>query len=133
MRAIDTRGFICEAGRWMVAGPNNHAYRVYEHRLPWPEAREACRKQGAYLTAIGDAAEHKLVAQMSARDFWIGASSIQRRGPFVWANGQPFGFRHFAPGEPDAPHVPACVLIGADEVWHDRGCIDPEAYVCEGE
>jgi cysteine-rich repeat protein len=124
--------FVCERGGWSVRSSDNHAYRVFATPRSWEDARAACRQLGGHLAAITDAGEQDFVGIQAAFGFWIGGSDAAREGTFVWSTGEPFGYRHFGPGEPDDRFGrDDCLFFGADKVWHDRICEHQHPFMCE--
>jgi cysteine-rich repeat protein len=126
------RPFLCEKAPWAVRPAGGHAYRLITQPLSWDEARARCSELGAHLVTIGDADEQAFVAALSSQTFWIGASDSAVEGRFEWVTREPFGYRAFAPNEPDdISGRYDCLAVGLDRGWHDRMCRDRYAAVCE--
>jgi cysteine-rich repeat protein len=124
--------YVCERGGWAIRAATGHAYRLFPGAHPWPEADASCRRVGAHLATVSDSEEQDFVASQAAFGFWIGGTDARREGTFEWADGEPFVFRRFAPGEPDDTwNTDDCVLFGPDRLWHDRRCEHPHPFLCE--
>ncbi len=129
-RCDERRGFVCERGPWRRFEATGHAYRMVPFEVRWWDAEPACRRQGGHLATIGDAAENAFVVNTVQLAVWLGGSNQVTAAPFAWTTREPFSFTDFAPGEPDLP-TQACIALGVDDLWHDRACGQPHAYLCE--
>jgi hypothetical protein len=126
--------FVCEKRGWSI-GPRLHAYRVFAHRfVPFAEAAAFCAKLGAHLPTVADAAEQDFLAREIASAVWLAATDRAAERTFVWTTGEPLSFRRFAPSEPDDPDgTHDCLVLGEDDLWHDRLCTQQHWVACERE
>jgi hypothetical protein len=125
-------GYVCEQEAWTVRPATHHAYHVFDGTSVWHEARDACAARGAHLVTIADAEEQAFVAALSpGLEVWIGATDEKEEGHFVWVTGEPFGYAHFSPGEPDNQFGnDDYVVLGNDQAWHDRPA-ERRPFTCE--
>ena len=127
----ERRAFVCERPGWAVFARDGHAYRRFNARLHWPEAKAACAEQGGHLITLSDAAEHGFVTSRFQGPYWIGAIYDDKKQKFVWWNGAPLSFNDFAPGEPNIKRRERCLAVDVDRRWYDRDCDDRNGFVCE--
>ena len=124
-----TSPYICEKPGWLIRTADNHAYRGFFTRLPWDEARAACRTIGAHLITLADAEEHGFVISRLFGTFWLGGM----RGPtdlsFKWVAGEPFRYAPWEAGNPNETGQ-ACVVM-TEKFWRDRKCDQLYPFICE--
>ncbi|MCA9604112.1 MAG: C-type lectin domain-containing protein [Myxococcales bacterium] len=129
-----------------------HAGHCYLFRLA-PEsyvaARNRCRNivvtehggGSAQLASIGGMMENDFVALESntggARLVWLGLTDAALEGTFVWLDGSPLAFTHWAGGEPNGGTGENCVWLSSDMAdtaygqWVDASCVDTAPAICE--
>jgi len=132
--AIDN-GAVC--GRCQVGHYEGHAYLFCPDALAWEAARAACIEWGHELAAFNNEPEERWVSDaagvIAGRSWWIGFNDIETEGTFVWSNGDPVTWTHWAGGEPNnAGGGEDCMEIRwRGYAWNDNRCHSPHPYVCE--
>lgn len=134
-----THPYVCEKHAWTIDAMTNHAYLTIAGRGREDNAgaRAACAAlPGApHLVTITDQAEQTLVdAITGATQAYIGLDDIAAEGTYVWADGAPFAFEAWGPGEPDGAAAPTddCAAIVEDGTWSDRSCGSFSiSFICE--
>jgi hypothetical protein len=127
----------CPSGYLPLAVGSTHRYRLVSIPATWPEARDACADDGAYL-AIPDTATEAMVIGVFSQG-WIGITDAQVEGTWVTVSSAPAPYLGWATGEPDndtteAPAGQDCgVLIGGFGQLDDSYCTDARThpFVCE--
>ncbi|KTG34363.1 hypothetical protein cypCar_00012401 [Cyprinus carpio] len=70
---------------------------------------------------------YKFFSQMVT---WITAEEAQ----WLWTDGTPFDYTHWAPGQPDnkgEPRTESCGELNYENNgWNDGTCLTPQGYVC---
>lgn len=115
-----------------------HRYLACQTRLPYLDARDACRDRGLDLAVLADPAELGDIADaaraIEAAEYWVGLDDRAREGTFVWADG-----REVAPDTPWNPGEPndygagedCAHLVPGHTALNDLGCASPRAFICE--
>ena len=113
----------------------NSNYVAVAEPKTWADAEAHCQSMGGNLASIhSDAAQANAVLACSdvsdSLRCWIGLSDRAEEGTFVWSDGTPLDFEHWADGEPndwspdpdDDNYDPANTTPGEDAVglWHTR-------------
>ncbi|GIX95256.1 hypothetical protein CDAR_256572 [Caerostris darwini] len=81
-------------------------YKIFEERLGWIEAEEACQLRNGHLASITDNRVAALIDNIIMSSpfykrggaFWIGANDLQYENCYEWTDGQPFEFIYWFPG-----------------------------------
>jgi cysteine-rich repeat protein len=127
----------CEAGASKYA-VNHHCYRVFATAGDEATAEAACEAWGGaaglgHLVSIGDASEQAFVAALVTQPAWMGCGDAATEGVYVWYDGTPFTYTHFAPNEPNDPgHVENCFYMQIAGGWDDHDCAAMQpTYLCE--
>jgi len=126
----------------VISGPtlnlaNGHTYYLLSQSY-WSEAEAAAILLGGHLATIDDASENQFVLETFGStaianappggivSLWIGLSDAANEGTFVWSDGSPLGYTHFAPGEPaggfpDEDYIGMLVTPTSWQpgLWHD--------------
>jgi hypothetical protein len=119
-----------------------HGGRTYyfcQFGLSWPRAEAYCRGLGGHLASLHDDADNdfafRAANQLSHEKYWIGLNDLRRKHSFVWSDGSPVTYTHFAPGEPnDAGGREDCGQLNRyfpDDGWNDEPCEQTLRFVCE--
>jgi cysteine-rich repeat protein len=132
-------GCLIDCEPMAVKNPaNHHCYRVFTTAATWATAEPSCQTWGGapglgHLVSIADAAEQTFVSALVSEGAWIGADDAANEGVYVWTDGTPWMYQHFAPGEPnDTNHTENCIYMHADGGWDDHDCAYMwPSYVCE--
>lgn len=142
----DARGFVLVPGAEDVVraeprlgGCNPvQGYLVCLARVPWADARIACRRRGGRLTVMETAEENLLVsahvAMHSNRAFWVGASDIEEEGVFRWTSGSTVAFDAWGNGEPNNSNDEDCASSNYQRTtgrWNDANCNGNRPFSCE--
>ncbi len=132
----------CPTGEAAFAG---HCYRVIEGWMSYPEARQACKAQGALPVSIGSATEAAAVYALIPKNLqaaWIGLIRTgDGKKAFVWESGEPLSYTAWAPGEPNnSGYQEDCAEVWGPAIsnpslaggWNDDACSTLRAAViCE--
>jgi cysteine-rich repeat protein len=103
-------GVVCNStafpggDRFAVDPATGHCYVSFDDEMTTFASGELkCVLAGGYLATITSAPEDALVhsVQNPGQNPWIGATDEVTEGAFDWVTDEPFGFSHFAAGEPD--------------------------------
>ena len=97
---------------WPVAeGGNGHFYQLFENssRITWVDANAEAAQQSylgrpGYLATIGGAAENAWVFSQfiqGTTGVWLGGAQETGGSAWYWANGEPWSYSNWAPGQPD--------------------------------
>lgn len=107
-----------------VLGPVTNSLNGHKYYLipatNWTSAEAAAQRLGGHLATIRNDSENGWIANHLAVDFssgggpnlsnrplWIGLydpstnDGVQHAANFIWASGEPSGYRHWDPGQPD--------------------------------
>ena len=119
-------------GCTLLAGEGDRAYLHCAGGMGWLDAWTTCAALDADLVVIDDETEDALLAERVANNAWIGLSDRDVEGAFVWVDGQPLTYSHWAEGEPnDTGGIEDCAHLWTDGTWNDRPCDDLLGFVCE--
>jgi len=125
------------------ASPQNGAvcrtrYLHHPEKADWEGAKAICELEGGQLAVItSEADQNRIMSRFGKlREFWIGATDIEREGQFRWVNGQGLGFARWLAGQPTRkyPNNEHCVSFNyawRDGRWGDRNCYDSRPFLCE--
>jgi len=113
-------------------------YLYHPEEADWEGAKSICEIEGGQLAIITSEREQGRIASRfgKLREFWIGATDIEREGQFRWVNGQGLGFARWYRSQPNKkyPNTEHCVSFnywGKDTKWGDRNCYDSRPFLCE--
>jgi hypothetical protein len=86
---------------------NGHTYEYIRlsSAISWHDALTMAENVGGYLATITDASEAAIVTSLLSDygdEAWLGASDETQEGVWTWANGEPWGYTNWYPGEPNA-------------------------------
>ncbi|MGN6104192.1 MAG: DUF4215 domain-containing protein, partial [Kofleriaceae bacterium] len=131
-------GVVCDAtavpggSRFAVDPATGHCYVSFDSEsTTFAGAQAACAATGGYLATITSASEDAVVrdVQNPAETPWIGASedANDTDDVFAWVTGEPFGYSHFAAGQPDddasTDGLGDCLhLVNSAGEWNDTNC-----------
>ncbi|XP_052473610.1 macrophage mannose receptor 1 isoform X1 [Carassius gibelio] len=139
-----THGFICSRDVDPGIAPvptgipktfvklGNSSFKVIQENLTWSEANRRCEAEGAHLASIRDLitqAYLELQVYRAKQPMWIGLSSVQTKGYFLWANNWPMNMEKWASSEP-RPNRP-CAYMDTDGEWKTTLCNQTYYSVCE--
>ncbi|KTF73016.1 hypothetical protein cypCar_00047225 [Cyprinus carpio] len=110
----------------------NSSFKVIQENLTWSDANSRCEAEGAHLASIRDLitqAYLELQVYRAKQPMWIGLSSVQTTGYFLWANNWPMNMEKWASSEP-RPNRP-CAYMDTDGEWKTTLCNQTYYSVCE--
>jgi cysteine-rich repeat protein len=113
----------------------------------WGGRRGQCQDKGGHLVTLSSTEENTFVQGLHKGEVWIGATDNKKAdqqgpGAYVWVNGEPFVYKNWAPGEPNAAAggcgvfdtcYEHCAVQREDGLWNDRQCGDENEAICEWE
>ncbi|XP_021340194.1 perlucin-like protein [Mizuhopecten yessoensis] len=119
-------------------------YFVFSLREDWITASHTCSLHHGYLAQAEDDYEDNFLKQIITKyhegkrgdtHFWLGGDDMSKEGEWRWtANGQPFSYTNWYPGEPNNYHDQDCLLAhirGTHFYWEDWNCTSNFNFVCE--
>jgi hypothetical protein len=132
-------GIDCEG-----AAVGGSYFNICAASVGWYAAEAECIAAGyASLASVGDAVEQagleSIVNTLGPPHdhYWIGLNDQQTEGTFLWADGDPFGYSNWLPGEPNAASTSEdCVHFwklgapGSAGMWNDNECHYQLSYIC---
>lgn len=90
-----------------ITNPANGNQYILLTQNTWAASQTEALALGGNLVTVNDQAEQDWVFDVfaraggSGRGLWIGLSRPSASSPFQWASGEPLGYTHWAPGEPN--------------------------------
>ena len=119
-------------------------FNLCSDNVSWYMAEGLCLAGGyTSLASISSAAEQAGIESLVLAlgppydHYWLGLNDQQTEGSFVWADGDPFVYTNWLPGEPNAASTSEdCVhfwKMGAGSnagKWNDNECAYQLSYVC---
>lgn len=98
--------FPNDAGASAFTSYNGHYFELYDYPTSWYDAKNFCESLGGHLVTITSAQENEAVLQLAKKGtksrYYIGGTDEKTEGTFEWITGEPFTYRNFAGGEPNA-------------------------------
>lgn len=120
-------GVSAQVGNLEFNPTTGHHYLLSPGFQTVASARAYAQSVGGHLVAIDDAAEQAWINSRFPGTHWIGLKDSTTEGTFVWDNGQPLSYTHWAMGQPDNVS-PFCT--NADAVWLAGGLWYDVAEIC---
>lgn len=127
----------------LINPTNGHQYQRFDALSSWPSARLSCEGKGAHLATLANAEEdnwvwRKLAANAINKRPWLGGTDELIEGDWRWVTGEPWGYSHWSPGEPnnDGPQNYLNYSYLVDSSWDDvypQGDAGGYPYICEWE
>lgn len=125
---------------------NKHCYwTIGSWSKTWEQQVGQCAQAGGHLVTISSEAENKFILQFHTgkNDLWIGATdgrmkSQQGAGTYKWITNEPFSYKEWASGEPNAADCgykcyEHCAVQRSDGLWNDVNCGAWNDAICEWE
>uniref|UniRef100_A0A3Q2STN8 C-type lectin domain-containing protein n=1 Tax=Fundulus heteroclitus TaxID=8078 RepID=A0A3Q2STN8_FUNHE len=115
---------------------NGHCFLLYRNEISWSDAQLACRKDGGDLVSIRNVEDQSFVIS-HYRNFWIGLSAPDQGTGYVWSDGSPVNFLHWADGQPNNKNnVESCVEFIPSNwhktgSWNDKQCEAYNRFICQ--
>uniref|UniRef100_A0A8C2B786 C-type lectin domain-containing protein n=1 Tax=Cyprinus carpio TaxID=7962 RepID=A0A8C2B786_CYPCA len=108
-------------------------YKFFSQMVTWITAEKNCQNLDANLASVHSKIEHDFLMSLlpsSSTRCWFGAHDAQ----WLWTDGTPFDYTHWAPGQPDnkgEPRTESCGELNYENNgWNDGTCLTPQGYVC---
>ncbi|KAL9961211.1 hypothetical protein ACROYT_G030114 [Oculina patagonica] len=125
---------ICKKDWFYFRG---YCYRKVASCDTWGNSQGKCATQGAALPSIHSQEENVFVQSLHGGEkSWLGLSDINIEGKFVWTDGTPTDFYHWAKYQPNNYGNQDCVhtlgfLKDHDYEWNDVNCTDCHRFTCK--
>uniref|UniRef100_A0A8C2F263 Ladderlectin-like n=1 Tax=Cyprinus carpio TaxID=7962 RepID=A0A8C2F263_CYPCA len=111
-------------------------YRFFFQTVTWITA-ENCQSLDANLASVHSKIENDFLLSLlpsSSTRCWFGAHDGEVEAQWLWTDGTPFDYTHWAPGQPDnkgEPRTESCGELNYENNgWNDGTCLTPQGYVC---
>jgi len=113
-------------------------YLYHPEKADWMGARDLCEYDGGQLAVITNPIAQRRIASTFGhkKEFWIGATDIEREGQFRWVNGESWKFSNWYKSQPNPGKLQHCLTFnywGKDAKWGDRHCLGSRPFLCEME
>ncbi|KAM8838454.1 macrophage mannose receptor 1-like isoform 2-T2 [Synchiropus picturatus] len=128
----------CEEG-WTRVGKRNVCFKEFLDsslgKKGWYEAREYCQAMRGDLLSLHSVEDLAALPNKYA-SIWIGLSAPDTK-TYVWSDGSPLQFQHWASGQPDNKNsVESCVELNLDDIhnngsWSDVQCEKQNGWLCQ--
>ncbi|XP_054870853.1 macrophage mannose receptor 1-like isoform X2 [Amphiprion ocellaris] len=124
---------------WNRLGAGNRCFKLFsqsnERQRTWYEARDYCKAIGGDLLSIHSREELNDIPR-SYVTAWIGLSAPDPDTGYVWSDGSPVNFQHWAEGEPNNKmNIESCVVHRLHErwigSWEDVHCELSRDWLCQ--
>jgi len=111
-------------------------YLYHPEKADWGGAKDICEYEGGQLAVItGPIAQRRIANTFGQKkEFWIGATDIEREGQFRWVNGESWKFSNWYKSQPNPGKGQHCLTFnywGKDTKWGDRHCLGSRPFLCE--
>merc|ERR1719334_2493226 len=111
-------------------------YLYHPEKADWGGAKDICEYDGGQLAVItGPIAQRRIANTFGhKKEFWIGATDIEREGQFRWVNGESWKFSNWYKSQPNPGKGQHCLTFnywGKDTKWGDRHCLGSRPFLCE--
>jgi len=130
------RGPAGPSGRQRITCRTTYLY--HPEKADWMGARDICEYDGGQLAVITNPIAQRRIASTFGhkKEFWIGATDIEREGQFRWVNGESWKFSNWYKSQPNPGKLQHCLTFnywGKDAKWGDRHCLGSRPFLCEME
>ncbi|KAH7719732.1 CLEC-50 protein [Aphelenchoides avenae] len=120
-----------------VQGPSVRDCYIYVNEAAlWFSAEERCINKGGHLASISGAIVNSFLAAPAAKncspEYWIGGAwNLGVPNAWVWTEGRPFRYTHWAQGQPQQTDNTQCLAYDArTNLWYGGACNLYRPYVC---
>ncbi|XP_054601562.1 galactose-specific lectin nattectin-like [Nothobranchius furzeri] len=118
---------------------DNNCYQYEDQEKTWADAEAFCNQEGGDLTSIQNTDQYNFIRDLIVKGAgfnqksWVGGTNLDTGGEWVWADGTPFTFTNWGPGEPNNQggneHCMDINLREQDYV-NDEECTQELSFVC---
>ncbi|XP_062577533.1 uncharacterized protein LOC134239370 [Saccostrea cucullata] len=111
----------------------NGCFKFVSIPKSWPDARDDCARQGAFLVTISSEFEQAFVRLLvDGVETWTGLNDIKSTGTFTWMNTVwPVIYTAWDAGQP-SQQTGACVSMNSTSgKWQTTNCTQSLSYVCK--
>ncbi|XP_016398390.1 galactose-specific lectin nattectin-like [Sinocyclocheilus rhinocerous] len=112
-------------------------YKFFSQEVNWITAEKNCQSLDANLASVHSKIEHDFLLSLlpsSSTHCWFGTHDGEQEGQWLWTDGTPYDYTHWAPGQPDNTGEPITENCGElnykNNGWNDGSCLTPQGYVC---
>ncbi|MGE5342587.1 MAG: lectin-like protein [Candidatus Omnitrophota bacterium] len=127
-------GQMIAADSEIILNPaNGHTYQRIDALFSWHEAKSYCERLGGYLATMTSWDEDVFISSNLVNTTaswikycWLGGTDEEREGTWKWITGEPWGYTHWLPGQPDnccgGEHYLHCCTPWSDakpNFWND--------------
>ena len=109
-------------------------YKIYTDAVNWETAKRNCELLGGHLATVSDFEEQSFIAGLntSNSELWLGGyRNPENPDEWLWADGEPWQFTSWNPGEPNNTEENALSINPAN--WNDAFGYLKRGYICEWE
>ncbi|KAF0296472.1 Low affinity immunoglobulin epsilon Fc receptor [Amphibalanus amphitrite] len=117
---------------WVQVGYS--CYYLSTYTDTWRNSETTCQTLGGHLMSVSSPAEQDVITNyLRASDAWIGLNDLEDDGHYVWTDGTPYQYVHWAPGQPNDLLDQDCVSVLEDGSgqWDDNHCKYTKLFICE--
>uniref|UniRef100_A0A8C1US38 C-type lectin domain-containing protein n=1 Tax=Cyprinus carpio TaxID=7962 RepID=A0A8C1US38_CYPCA len=86
-------------------------FKLFSQEVNWVTAERKCQSLDANLASVHSKIEHDFLLSLlpsSAARCWFGLHDGEQEGEWLWTDGTPFDYTHWAPGQPDGLQIENC-------------------------
>uniref|UniRef100_A0A8C1S6Z5 C-type lectin domain-containing protein n=1 Tax=Cyprinus carpio TaxID=7962 RepID=A0A8C1S6Z5_CYPCA len=109
-------------------------YKLFSQKVNWVTAERKCQSLDANLVSVHNKIEHDFLLSLlpsSDAQCWFGLHDAEQEGEWLWTDGTPFDYTHWAPGQPDNLQSENCGEFNYNNNrWNDANCLTTRGYVC---
>ncbi|XP_061179353.1 macrophage mannose receptor 1-like [Saccostrea echinata] len=123
---------------WEEDPNSNNCYQFFDKQLDWMDAREVCRNNGGDLASIESRVEQAYIAgkinNMNSIALWIGINDRATENKFIWVDGSPVAYLHWANGEPNNyrnRNEDCGNIYTSTSYWNDSPCSGRNGFICK--
>ncbi|EHB04460.1 Asialoglycoprotein receptor 2 [Heterocephalus glaber] len=136
MAFLQSNGTECCPINWVEY--EGSCYWFSRAGMTWPEARNYCQLENAYLVVINSWEEQKFITQHTGPfHTWIGLTDTE--GSWKWVDGSDYkyGYRNWALSQQqnwwgsEVGGSKDCVEVLSNGFWNDNFCQEVNRWVCE--
>lgn len=130
---VNVSGDGCPSNKWKHSTSNCYILSEEGITARWPEAKEACEREGYQLAVISDMNDQLAIRELTSTltteyNAWIG---LRRKGDygFVWVDNNQNGFTAWESGQPSLAECVTAVKNSQGR-WSSMPCSFYRPYIC---